>query len=69
MMELVDEAEQFAPQPGPAVIVEPRSFLAAKPDRALEAALEQADSLQERRLARTRGPKQRDDLTGRNRQG
>ena len=62
MVELVDEAEQVAAQPRAAVVVELGGFLAADPDRALEPALEQADRLEQGRLARARRPEQRDDL-------
>ena len=63
VMELVDEAERVAAQ---ARCGRHRRASAASspgdPDRALEAALEQADRLQQGRLARARRAEQRDDL-------
>ena len=62
VVELVHEAQRFAPQPRAALVVEAGRFLARDPDRALEAAFEQAHRLEQRRLARARGAQQRDDL-------
>src|SRR5687767_3375173 len=62
-MELVDEPQRVAAKCSAPVIVQARRFKPADADRALEATLEKADRLQKCRLARARGPKQRDDLT------
>ena len=62
MMELVDEAQRVAAQPGAAVIVEAGRFLAMDADRAFEAAFEETDRLEQGRLARARRAEQRDDL-------
>jgi hypothetical protein len=64
VMELVDETQELAPQPCPALVVQLRSLLAGETDRAFEPALEQPDGLQQRRLARARWTEQRDDFTG-----
>ena len=53
VMELIHEAEELAPEPRSSVIVEPRCFLAAQPDRALKAPLEQANRLEEGGFARS----------------
>ena len=62
MVELVDEAEQLAAEPGTPFVVEPRSLMAIQPDGAGEASFEQADRLEHGRFARARGPEKRDDL-------
>ena len=69
MMELIDEAEASRRSRVRPVVVELRRFLARDPDRAFEAALEQADRLQQGRLARTRRAEQRDDLARLRRRG
>ena len=68
MVELIDKAEHVAAKIGALVIVEARGFLAADQDRAFEPALEQPDRLEQRRLARSRRPEQRNDLPRTNRQ-
>ena len=68
MVELVDEAEPVAADRGAPGGVELRRFLAGDADRALEPALEQADRLEQGRLARARGAEQRDDLARRDRE-
>jgi hypothetical protein len=40
VMELVDEAQEIAANPGSAIVVEVRSFLAVQPDRTFKPALE-----------------------------
>src|SRR5262245_11224921 len=52
MVELIDESERVAAERRAAVVIERRSFLAGDPDRSLEAALEEADGLQQGRFAR-----------------
>ncbi len=65
MVELIDEAEPVAARPRCGRAVEQlRGFLAGDADRAVEPALEQADRLQQGRLARARRAEQRDDLAG-----
>ena len=68
VVKLVDEAEQLAPEPRAAVVIELRSFLALKPEGTLKAAFEQTDRLEQGRLARARGSEQRHDLARRDRQ-
>src|SRR5690606_7763435 len=68
VVKLVDEAERVAPCRGALGIVEPARLAPPDPDRALEAALEQADRLQQGGLARTGGAEQRDDLAGADRE-
>ena len=51
VMELINEAQRIAAQGGAAVIVERRCLAPGNADRAFEAALEQANRLQERRFA------------------
>src|SRR5687767_15970807 len=62
MVELVDEPHRVAAKRGAAIIVEARRLLTGDTDRTLEAAFEQADRLEQGRLARTRRPEQGDDL-------
>src|SRR4051794_30420438 len=68
MMELVDETEQVAAQAGTAIVVEVGGFFAAQANRPLEAAFEQADSLEQGRFSRSRRTEQRHDLAGRHRE-
>src|SRR4029079_2388270 len=62
VVELVDEAEQVAAEARAALVVEFGGFLALEADRALETAFEQADRLEQGRLARTGWAEQSDDL-------
>jgi hypothetical protein len=45
MVELIDKAEQFAPQTGAPVVVEFGRLLAVEPDRSRKAPLEKSDGL------------------------
>ncbi|PAV70332.1 hypothetical protein WR25_25236 [Diploscapter pachys] len=65
MVELIDKAQMIAAHHGAAMRIELRRFGAGNPDRSFEPALQQAHRLQQRRLARTRRPDQRDDLARR----
>src|SRR3546814_20751507 len=62
MVELIDEADLLAPRLRSFTLAQVRHVLAVDPDRALETAFEQTDRLQHRRLARSRGAEQSDDL-------
>ena len=62
VMELIDEAEMIAAQHGARARVRFFRRMTPNNDLAAEAPLEQADRLEQRRLARSRRPKQRDDL-------
>jgi hypothetical protein len=64
MVELVDETEPFAAQARALLVVDRPGGLAFDFDAALETAFEQADCLQEGRLARAGGAEQADDLAG-----
>ena len=66
-MELVDEPQQLAAQPGTALVVEVGRFLASEPDRTLEPTLEKTHRLQKRRLPDPDGPSKSDNLSGRDR--
>src|SRR3546814_12898078 len=62
MVELIAEAFLLSPLLLSFTLAQLRYVLAFYPDRALETAFEQTDRLQHRRLARSRGAEQRDDL-------
>ncbi len=63
-MELVDETKRVATKPRPSVIVERRGLFAPDLDGTLEAALEQANRLQQGGLARSRRTEKGNDLAG-----
>src|SRR5437868_14089170 len=63
MVELIDEAEQLAPQPRAALVVEARRLFSAEPDRPFKPALDQTHRLQQSRLARSRWSLERYNLT------
>src|SRR5688500_14117299 len=62
MMELIDEADADAPNPGPRTIIQIRAILAGDANLARRRFLEEPGNVQERRLPRSRGPHKGHDL-------